>query len=111
MCIIVIGFDKQTKFNRDNYYEINFRPKQTRRQYFDLPKKRKGRVKYQVNLELEGFRKGDIVFFNGKERQINSIHSIGRLAFAKDNGKQISCKPSKCKLLEKQKTIIFNKRI
>jgi len=111
MCIIDVGFNRQTEFNRDNYYEINFRPKQTRRQYFDLAQKGKGRVKYQVNEELKGFRKGDIVFFNGKERQINSIHSVGRLAFAKDNEKQISCKPENCKLLERQKTIIFNKKV
>ena len=110
MCIIDVGFNRQTEFNRDNYFEINFRPKQTRRQYFDLAQKGKGRVKYQVNSELKGFRKGDIVLIKGFEKQINSIYSNGTLAFARVKGEPSTCKPEKCKLLEKQKTIIFNKK-
>ena len=34
LCIIDVGFNKHTEFNRDNYFEIKFRPKQTRRRYF-----------------------------------------------------------------------------
>ena len=43
----------------ENFYIIKFRPRQSRRQYYDLPREGKGRLRYQVNLELSGFRKGD----------------------------------------------------
>lgn len=111
LCIIDVGFDRHSEFNRNNYFEIKFRPKQTRKQYFDLARKGLGRVKYQINSELKGFRKGDIVLIKGFEKQINSIYSNGSLAFARIKGEPSACKPEKCKLLERQKTIIFNKKV
>lgn len=97
-------------YSRDNFYTIKFRLRQTRQRYFTQTRKGLGRVKYQVNEELEGFRKGDIVLVNGKFiKQINSIYSNGRLAFARVQGEPPSAKPKNCKLLEKQKTIIWTK--
>jgi len=110
LCIATMLDGEVVNWDRENYYEIDFRPEQTRRQYFSMPQKGKGRVRYQVNTELEGFHKGDIVLVKGKYRkQINSIHSSGRLAFKKVKGKLLSVRPSDCKLLEKQKTIMWRK--
>ena len=50
----------------ENFYRIKFRPRQTRRRFYDLPRKGVVSVRYQVNTELSGFRKGDIVRVNGK---------------------------------------------
>lgn len=99
-----------------NAYRINFRLRQTRRQYHTLPQRGKGRVKYQVNEELEGFRKGDVVKVLYKEKcfikQINSISSQSkrgdapRLAFGRVGGEPSSVLPRDCRLLEKQQTVI-----
>ena len=95
-------------YNRDNFYSIRFRPRQTRRQYHDLPRAGRGRVPYQVNFELEGFRKGDMVRVKGKWiKQINSIYSNGRLAFARVKGEPGSARPCDCQLLRRGQTIIW----
>jgi 5-methylcytosine-specific restriction endonuclease McrA len=94
--------------SRENFYSIRFRLRQTRRQYHDLPRKGKGRVLYQVNSELEGFRKGDVVRVKGKwVKQINSIYSGGRLAFARVKGEPASARPCDCQLLRRGQTIIW----
>ena len=70
--------------------------------------KDKGRVRYQVNAELDGFRKGDIVRVKGKwVKQIHSIYSNGYLAFARVKGEPNSAKPSDCQLLERGVTVIW----
>ena len=96
-------------YNRDNYYEVNLRPKQTRRMYKTLPEKGLGRVKYQVNDELDGFKKGDIVLVKGYRKQINSIYSNGRVAFKRVKGETTSALPRDCRLLEKCGTIMWTK--
>ncbi len=94
-----------------NTYRIAFRPRQTRRQYHDLPRKGQGRVRYQVNEELAGFRKGDIVRVKGKwVKQVNSIYSPtaktqGRLAFARVKGEPPSAHPKDCVPLERGRTV------
>ena len=94
----------------ENFYLIRFRPRQTRRQYHDLPKKGIGRVRYQVNFECKGFRKGDIVRVKGKWiKQINSIYSNGYLAFARVKGEPNAAKPKDCKLLQRGQTIVWEK--
>ena len=103
-------------YNQNNFYIITFRPEQTRKLYFDLPRKGKGRMRYQVNKELLGFKKGDIIKVrtnNGKiyYKQINSIESDGRLAFRRVKGHPRNACPKKCKLLEKQRTIMFSTEI
>jgi len=107
MCIVTLQTKETVQFNKDNFYNINFRAKQTRKQYFDRPRKGIGRVKYQVNSELNGFKKGDIVLVDGILKRIISIWSAGILAFTKNNGKQSTANPKKCRLIEKQPTIIF----
>ena len=65
-------------------------------------------MKYQVNKELEGFRKGDVVLVKEKyEKRINSIYSNGVLAFPRVKGEPSSSTPKHCRLLEKAKTIMF----
>jgi hypothetical protein len=93
----------------NNSYLVSFRPRQTRKQYFDLPRKGKGRVRYQVNQELGGFRKGDIVEVKGFVKQVKAIRSSGNLKFEEIKGEPNSSVPRKCKLLLKCKTISFNK--
>jgi len=104
------SFSEVIKENYENFYKINFRPRQTRRQYHDLPRKGVGRVRYQVNAELEGFRKGDIVRVKGKwGKQINSIYSNGYLAFARVLGEPNSAKPKDCQLLQRGQTMVWEK--
>ncbi|MBC8229235.1 HNH endonuclease, partial [bacterium] len=80
LCIATLETSEVISPNRDNFYRIKFRPRQTRRRYHDLPRKGVGRLLYQVNAELAGFRKGDIVSVKGKwVKQINSIYSNGYL--------------------------------
>ena len=106
LCIATLSTGEVIEWDRDNFYDFNFRPRQTRRQYFDQPRKGIGRVKYQVNEELCGFRKGDIVLVKGKYRkQINSIYSEGYLAFSRIKGEPSSASPINCRLLERQKTV------
>src|SRR5437588_5506561 len=82
------------------------RPRRTRRRYHTLPRKGQGRVKYQVNEELEGFQKGDIVRVKGKyTKQINSIYSNGYLAFPRVKGKPSQARPQDCQLLERERTL------
>ena len=96
--------------HRENFYTIKFRQRQTRRQFHDLPAKGVGRIRYQVNAELEGFRKGDIVRIKGKwVKQINSIYSNGYLAFARVKGEPGAAKPKDCKLLQRGQTVIWEK--
>ena len=91
-----------------NRYQIGFRARQTRKQYHSLPQKGKGRVRYQVNDELAGFHKGDIVLVKNRYiKQINSIYSDGRLAFKRVKGEPANAKPRDCRLLEREQTIIW----
>jgi hypothetical protein len=91
----------------ENFYFVKFRPRQTRRQYHDLPRKGIERLRYQVNLECKGFRKGDIVRAKGKwVKQINSIYSNGYLAFARVSGEPNCAKPKDLKLLKRGQTIV-----
>ena len=112
MCIATLDADQPVSYHRDNFYSIRFRPRQTRRQYYDLSRKRQGRVRYQVNTELEGFRKGDIVRVKGKwVKQINSIYTAGRLAFRRVKGEPSSVKPKDCQLLQRGQTVVWNKTV
>jgi hypothetical protein len=95
-------------YHKENCFGISFRPRQTRKCYHDLPQKGKGRVRYKVNEVLEGFRKGDIVMVKDRFiKQINSIYSNGRLAFKRIKEEPPSALPKDCKLLLKQRTIVF----
>ncbi|KHD08117.1 hypothetical protein PN36_18320 [Candidatus Thiomargarita nelsonii] len=109
--LCVATLDKRTKipYHRENGCTIKFRPRQTRKRYHSLPQKGKGRVPYQVNAELDGFRKGDVVRVKGAFlKQINSIYSNGRLAFARLKGEPSSAKPLDCQLLRRGQTVIWN---
>ncbi len=93
-----------------NIYRIGFRPKQTRRQYHDLPRKGQGRVPYQRYEELAGFRKGDLVLVKGKfVKQVNAIYAGGRLAFKRVRGEPPSALPKDCQLLERGKIVVWEK--
>ncbi len=111
MCIATLLDGELISYCRDNFYEIRFRARQTRRVYHDLPRKNKGRVRYQVNEELGGFRKGDVVKI--KERwikQINSIYSRGYLAFPRvDNGPSTAL-PKDCRLLQSAATTLWDRK-
>ena len=109
-CILIMKIGLDMKYNEDNNYKINYRSRQTRKVYHDLPQKGKGRTKYQVNEELGGFRKGDIVKVKGKWRkQVNSIYSSGRLAFKRISGEPGDARPKDCRLLLKTRTIIWTR--
>lgn len=96
---------------QSNVYVINFRSRQTRKQFHSLPRKGKGRVRYQVNEELNGFHKGDLVLVKGQcVKRINSIYSNGYLAFPRIKGEPDSARPSQCKLLERVRTILWEVR-
>jgi hypothetical protein len=111
LCIATLGSGEIVAPECPNTYRIAFRPRQTRRQYHDLPRKGQGRVRYQVNEELAGFRKGDIVRVKGKwVKQVNSIYSPtaktqGRLAFARVKGEPPSAHPKDCVPLERGRTV------
>ena len=110
LCVATCLTGEIIPHDRENFYTIKFRPRQTRRIYHDLPRKGKGRVRYQVNAELDGFRKGDVVLVKGKwVKQINSIYSNGYLAFARVKGEPNSAKPSYCQLLLRGQTIRWEK--
>lgn len=67
-------------------------------------------MSYQVNDELKGFRKGDIVRVKGRYiKQINSIYTQGRLAFKRVKGEPPSALPRDCQLLERGRTILWEK--
>ena len=110
LCVATLETGEVIPHHRENFYTVTFRPKQTRRQYHDLPRKGKGRVRYQVNDELDGFGKGDVVRVKGKwVKQIHSIYSNGYLAFARVKGEPSVAKPKDCQLLMRNKTVIWEK--
>jgi len=109
LCVATLDRRTVVPYHRENFYTIKFRPRQTRRRYHSLPQKGKGRVPYQVNAELDGFRKGSIVRVKDKwTKQINSIYSNGRLAFARVKGEPGSAKPDDCQLLLRGQTVVWN---
>lgn len=105
-CVATYETGEMVSWQRDRFYRIAFRPRRTRRQYHDLPRKGQGRVRYQVNEELEGFRKGDVVRVKGKHiKQINSIYLNGYIAFPRVKGEPCVARPNDCVLLERGTTI------
>jgi len=109
LAIATLGTGELISFHRDNFYQINFRPVQTRRRYHDLPASGRGRVKYQINENSGGFRKGDIVLVKDRYvKQVNSIYSTGALAFKRVKGEPGSSMPKNCRLLERQSSIVFS---
>jgi hypothetical protein len=112
MCVATLGKGEVVRYNRENFYTIQFRPRQTRRVYHDLPRQGKGRVPYQVNAQLAGFRKGDVVRVKGKwVKQIHSIYSNGYLAFARAKGEPHAAKPKDCQLLMRGQTVLWKKAV
>jgi RRXRR protein/HNH endonuclease len=110
LCIATLSTGEAVPVPQTNVYRIGFRPRQTRRQYHDLPRKGQGRVKYQVNEELAGFRKGDIVRVKGTYvKQVNSIYSDGYLAFQRVKGEPNKAHPQDCQLLKRGCTIRWEK--
>jgi RRXRR protein/HNH endonuclease len=110
LCLAIYATGEMVPYNREHFYTVSFRPRRTRRQYHDLPRKGQGRVRYQVNQELEGFRKGDVVCIKGKHvKQINSIYSNGYLAFPRVKGEPTQARPQDCQLLERERTILWEK--
>jgi hypothetical protein len=110
LCIATYQSGEAIPYHRERFYSISFCPRRTRRQYRDLPCKGQGRVKYQVNEVLAGFRKGDVVRVKGKYvKQINSIYSSGRLAFKRVKGQPAAAQPKDCQLLERGQTILWEK--
>jgi len=110
LCVATMLTGEVVPYNRYNFYDIKFRPSQTRRQYKDQPQKGKGRVRYQVNKELAGFYKGDTVRVKGQWiKQINSIYSSGYLAFPRVAGEPSAARPRDCQLLRKAHTVVWNK--
>ena len=110
LCIATYHSGELIPYHRGRFYHISFRPRRTRRQYHDLPRKGQGRVKYQVNEQVAGFRKGDVVLVKGKYvKQINSIYSNGRLAFKRVKGEPPSALPKDCQLLQRGQTILWEK--
>jgi len=109
LCVATLDNQTPVPYHRKNFYTIKFRPRQTRKRYHDLPRRDKGRVPYQVNAELDGFRKGDVVRVKGSFlKQINSIYSNGRLAFARVKGSPGSARPTDCQLLLRGQTVVWN---
>jgi hypothetical protein len=110
LCIATLGTGEVVAPPESNVYRIRFRPRQTRKQYHSLPRKGKGRVKYQMNNELQGFRKGDLVLVKGKYvKQINSIYSDGYLAFPRVKGEPPKALPRDCRILEREGTLLWEK--
>ena len=67
-------------------------------------------MKYQVNEELAGLRKGDVVRVKGRfVKQINSIYSNGYLAFKRVKGESSQARPQDCQLLQRGQTILWEK--
>ena len=109
-CIAALPTGEAVPAPQTNIYRIGFRPRQTRRHYHDLPRKGQGRVRYQVNEKLAGFRKGDIVRVKGTYvKQINSIYSDGYLAFRRVKGEPGKARPKDCQLLERGRTILWER--
>src|SRR5205807_5313358 len=110
LCVATLATGEVVAMPQTNVYRIAFRPRQTRRQYHDLPRKGQGRVKYQVNEVLADFRKGDVVRVKGRfVKQIHSIYSNGYLAFKRVKGEPFQALPRDCQLLERGQTILCEK--
>jgi len=110
MCVATLLGGEMVPYHRGNFYQIKFRARQTRRKYHDLPRRGRGRVRYQVNDELEGFRKGDIVLVKENwVKRINSIYSNGYLAFPRVKGEPYAARPKHCQLLRKAPTIYWKR--
>ena len=108
LCVATLGSGEIVSLECPNTYQISFRPRQTRRQFHDLPRKGHGRVRYQVNEELAGFRKGDIVRVKARwVKQINSIYSNGYVAFKRVSGEPATARPRDCRLLERGRTLMW----
>jgi hypothetical protein len=108
LCVATLGSGEVVASDCPNSYRIAFRARQTRRRFHDLPRKGRGRVHYQVNSELEGLRKGDIVRIKGRwVKQINSIYSNGYVAFKRVPGEPASARPRDCRLLERGRTVVW----
>ena len=108
LCVATLGSGEIVSPACPNIYQISFRPRQTRRQFHDLPRKGTGRVRYQVNEELAGFRKGDVVRVKGRwVKQINSIYSDGYVAFKRVKGEPSKARPRDCRLLECGRTVVW----
>jgi hypothetical protein len=110
LCLATYETGELVPYDREHFYILSFRPRRIRRQYHDLPRKGQGRVKYQVNEELDGFRKGDVVRVKGVFiKQINSIYSDGYLAFKRVKREPNKARPQNCQLLERGRTIYWEK--
>ncbi|HEY3991394.1 MAG TPA: RNA-guided endonuclease IscB [Ktedonobacteraceae bacterium] len=110
LCIATLGNGEVVAPPESNVYRIGFRPRQTRKRYHSQPQKGKGRVRYQVNDELHGFHKGDLVLVKGKYvKQINSIYSDGYLAFPRVKGEPSKALPRDCRILEREGTILWER--
>jgi len=110
LCLATYDNGEMVPYDREHFYSVSFRPRRTRRQYHDLPRKGQGRVRYQVNEELAGFRKGDVVRVKGSYiKQVNAIYSEGRLAFKRVKGEPANAKPQDCQLLERGRTMLWEK--
>ena len=108
LCIATLLTGEVIGMPESNGYHIRFRPRQTRKRYHSQPQKGKGRVKYQVNEELEGFRKGDLVLVRGRYiKLINSIYSNGYLAFPRVKAEPNQALPRDCRVLERGETILW----
>lgn len=65
-------------------------------------------MRYQVNDELQSFRKGDLVLVKGRYvKLINSIYSNGYLAFPRVKGEPKAARPHECRILERERTILW----
>jgi hypothetical protein len=108
LCIATLLTGEVVGMPESHIYQIRFRPRQTRKRYHSQPQKGKGRVKYQVNEELEGFRKGDLVRVRGRYiKLINSIYSNGYLAFPRVKGEPNQALPRDCQVLERGATVLW----
>jgi hypothetical protein len=109
LCIATLRTGEVVPYQRENFYRIRFRPRQTRRQYYDLPRKEHGRVRYQVYEELGGFRKGDIVRVKGRwVKQIKAIYGSEQLAFKRVKGEPSAASPKNCQLLRRGCTVVWH---
>ncbi len=112
LCIATLATGEAVPVQETNTYRIAFRPRQTRRQYYDLPRKGQGRVRYQVYQDLEGFRKGDIVRVKRTYiKQVNAMYAEGRLAFKRVKGEPPSARPGDCQLLERGRTVVWERAV
>lgn len=108
LCIATLHTGEAVSEPHENIYTVGFRPRQIRRRYHHLPRKGQGRVRYQVHEELEGFHKGDIVQVKGRwVKQINALYGDRRLAFERVKGEPSTARPKDCRLLERNRTVVW----